>query len=89
MSQNDEKSLALHKQNFKIYKQKYLLASFMLKVFGIETWQWREAMAAYQYYLERLANPKKKDSFDGLLRDLLSVYVLDSSILTMKQIQAG
>jgi len=61
----------------------------MLKVFGIETWQWREAMGAYQYYLENLANPKKKDTFDGLLRDLLSVYVLDSSILTMKQIQAG
>lgn len=46
-------------------------------------------MGAYQYYLERLSNAKKKDTFDGLLRDLLSVYVLDSSLLTMKQIQAG
>ena len=76
MSANDEKSLSLHKNTFKVYKQKYLVGTFCLKTFGHEIYMWREAMAAYQYYLENFRS-KKLDSFDGLMKDLLSVFVLD------------
>ena len=78
MSSNDEKSLNLHKQSFKNYKQKYLIGSFCLQAFGDQAYLWREAMGAYQFYLDVLLNTKKLDSFDQLMRDLLSVFVLDS-----------
>ena len=67
----------MHKGSFKTYKQKYLIGTFCLKTFGHEIYMWREAMAAYQFYLETIRSKTKPDSFDGLMRDLMSVFVLD------------
>lgn len=88
MSANDEKSLNLHKQSFKNYKQKYLIGSFCLKTFGHDFTLWRESMGAFQYYIENLLTTKQ-DSFDQLMKDLMCVFVLDASLLTMKYVQAG
>ena len=46
-------------------------------------------MAAYQFYLETIRSKTKPDSFDGLMRDLMSVFVLDQCTTTMKLIQNG
>jgi len=60
-----------------------LIGTFCLKTFGHELYLWKEAMGAYQFYIDRLLT-KKADSFDQLMRDLMSVFVLDACTSTMR-----
>lgn len=85
MSDNDEKSLQLHKQSFKGYQQKYMLGAFCLKTFGHDFAQWREALGGFQYYLENFRT-KKLDTFDALMKDLMCVFILDACLLTMRYV---
>ena len=71
MSANDEQSLKSHKNTYKNFKQKYLIGTFCLKIFGHDLYMWKEAMGAYQFYMDRLLTKKKPDSFDSLMKDLM------------------
>lgn len=88
MSENDEKSLQLHKNSYKGYQQKYMIAAFCLKTFGHDFAFWREAFGGYQYYCDHF-RMKKQDSFDSLMKDLMCVFILDACVSTMRLVMQG
>jgi hypothetical protein len=54
MKQEDENALENHKANFKLLSKQYAISTFIMQNSSIENDSWREAYAAYQWFLENL-----------------------------------
>ena len=59
-----------------------------MQVFSNELHRWKEAIGAYQFYIEKLLT-RKEDSVDSFMKDLINIFVLEECISTMLQIQKG
>ena len=87
MSEKDEKALEYHVKFFKDEKRRYAIVTFALKVYGSQLTAWKDAHSAIAFMRSRGNKmPRKEDSLEHLLTDLIKVYVLESLTTALKHV---
>ena len=87
---SDETKLLEYQKNFKIQKIKYSVVSFMLTYLQSEVeGSWKYAFSQYQWLLESFPPSIDTNQVDGLLQDIVSVFVLRMSTQAFIEVQAN
>jgi heme/copper-type cytochrome/quinol oxidase subunit 3 len=87
MGPEDENALASHKANFKLLSKQYAISTFIMQNASLQNDAWREAFAAYQWFLENLNLSKTKErQVPDLVHDTISVLILSSLTIAMREI---
>lgn len=83
MSENDEKSLLVHKRTFKEEKRRHHIIAFTLKTLATDINNWKPVLSALQVFKERAYLVKHPESLASLMLDILRVFALDSMTTCM------